>query len=89
MSDDNFTENKSKMPSHIAYSVEEGKGEKNHWQKIGAAWPAKNDGLTLKLNAVPLDGVVTLRSREELERLRAERQQSQGAAPKKHLNQEV
>lgn len=81
MNDDNFTERNTKMPSHIAYSVEEGKGDKNHWQKIGAAWPAKNDGLTLKLNAIPLDGVVSLRSREELERLRAERQQSREDKP--------
>lgn len=89
MNDDKFTEGKTKLPSHIAYSVEEGKGNKNHWQKIGAAWPAKNEGLTLKLNAVPLDGVVTLRSREELERLRAERQQTREANPRPSKNLEV
>ncbi len=76
MSDD-FTENKPKLPSHIAYSVEEGTGDKNHWQKIGAAWPAKDGGLSLQLNALPIDGKIALRSREELERMRAERQQTQ------------
>lgn len=74
---DNFTENKPKLPSHIAYSIEEGQGDKNHWQKIGAAWPAKNGGLSLQLSAIPIDGKIALRSREELERMRAERQQTQ------------
>lgn len=74
---DNFNENKPKLPSHIAYSVETGNDDKNHWQKIGAAWPAKDGGLSLQLNALPIDGKIALRSREELERMRAERQQTQ------------
>lgn len=73
---DNFTENKPKLPSHIAYSVEEGNNDKNHWHKIGAAWPTKDGGLSLQLNAVPIDGKIALRSRKELERMRAERQQT-------------
>ena len=86
MSEENFSENKRRQPSHIAYRVEEGKDDRNHWQKIGAAWPAKNDGLTLKLSAIPLDGTVVLRSREELERLRAERQNAPSDAPKQEVN---
>lgn len=77
---DNFTENKSKLPSHIAYSVAEGNDDKNHWHKIGAAWPAKDGGLSLHLNAIPIDGKVALRSREELERMRAERKQAHNQA---------
>jgi hypothetical protein len=77
MMSDNFSEKKTTLPSYIAYSVEEGKDNNNHWQKIGAAWESKGGGLSLKLNALPLDGRVALRSREELERLRAERQQTQ------------
>ena len=73
MSDpENFSE-KSNRPSHIAYSVKNGKDDQSHWTKIGAAWPAKDDGLTLQLDALPRDGTVQLRSRESLERLRAER----------------
>lgn len=72
---DNFSETKPKLPSHFAYSVEDGNDDNTHWQKIGAAWPAKGDGLSLKLNALPLDGRVVLRSREELERIRNERAQ--------------
>ena len=72
MSDDNFSES-TKQPSHIAYTVSEGKGDQSHWTKIGAAWPAKDDGLTLKLSSMPLDGRVVLRSRAELEKIRAEK----------------
>ena len=73
---ENFSENKPKLPSHIAYTIEEGKDNQNHWQKIGAAWPTKGGGLSLKLNAIPIDGNIALRSREELEKMRAQRQQS-------------
>ena len=87
---DNFTENKSKLPSHIAYSVESGNGDKEHWQKIGAAWPAKDDGLSLQLKALPLDGKIALRSREELERMRAEKQQqAQGQTQEQSQKQAI
>lgn len=74
MSSDNFTEDQPNRPSHIAYSVESGKDDKNHWHRIGAAWPTKGDGLNIKLTAIPIDGNIALRSREELERMRAERE---------------
>ena len=72
MSSDKFSE-KSKKPSHYAYIVSEGKGDQSHWTKIGAAWPAKDDGLILTLDALPRNGVVQLRSREQLEKMRVER----------------
>ena len=81
MSNDDFTESKSNRPSHIAYTVEAGSDEKNHWQKVGVAWTTKNDGLNVQLNSIPLDGKLVLRSRAELERMRAERQ-AQGDQPK-------
>lgn len=79
--DDNSTnENKSNLPSHVAYSVEKGNDDKDHWQKIGAAWPAKNGGLSLQLNAMPLNGKIALRSREALERMREDKEQAQEAS---------
>ena len=74
---DHFTENKPKQPSHIAYNVVDGKDNKHHWQKIGAAWPTKDGGLSVKVNAVPLNGEIQLRSREALEKMREQRQQKQ------------
>lgn len=64
----------------FAYTIEEGNNDKNYWHKIGAAWPTREGGLSLQLTAIPIDGKVALRSREELERIRAERQE----APKQH-----
>ncbi|GJL72002.1 MAG: hypothetical protein NMNS01_12010 [Nitrosomonas sp.] len=76
--DDHLTdENKPNLPSHYAYNVEKGADDKNHWQKIGAAWPAKDGGLSLQLKTIPLDGKIALRSREALERMREERGQTQ------------
>lgn len=80
MSTDDFSENKSNLPSHIAYSVESGRDDKNHWQKIGAAWRTKADGLNIQLTAIPLDGKIVLRSREELEKMRAEREAQSNSA---------
>jgi hypothetical protein len=74
VSTDDFSENKPNLPSHIAYSVEAGKDDKSHWHKIGAAWPTKGDGLNLQLTAIPLDGNIVLRSRDELEKMRSERE---------------
>ena len=52
----------SKKPSHIAYQVREGKGDKGYFTRIGAAWPNKDgNGFNIQLDAVPLDGHITLR----------------------------
>lgn len=76
--DDNFTgENKTNLPSHLAYSVEKGNDNKDHWQKIGATWPTKEGGFSLQINAMPINGKITLRSREALERMREDREQTQ------------
>ena len=52
----------SKRPSHIAYQVRKGKGDKGYFTRIGAAWPHKDgNGSNIQLDAVPLDGLITLR----------------------------
>lgn len=89
MSDDNFTEPKPRLPSYIAYHVEQGKDDRSHWQKIGAAWETKNNGLRLKVSSIPLNGTVELRPREELERLRAERQQDRNREPRQTVDPKV
>ena len=51
----------SKSPSYIAYTVREGK-DKSYFTRIGAAWPHKDGkGFNIQLDAVPLDGKITLR----------------------------
>lgn len=89
MSDNNhISENKPKLPSHYAYSVREGKDDKAHFTKIGAAWLASDDGLTVSVDAMPLDGKIHLRSRDALARMRAQRRQhtlkQDGHSPAEH-----
>ncbi|MDX2199492.1 MAG: hypothetical protein SF069_11045 [Phycisphaerae bacterium] len=61
MTDKNNT--KSNSPSHVVYQVRDrGQGQSGIWTRIGAAWP-HNDGkgFNVQIDAVPLDGKLTLR----------------------------
>ncbi len=50
-----------KAPAYIAYQVREG-NEKGYFTRIGAAWANKDGkGFNIQLDAVPLDGRITLR----------------------------
>lgn len=52
----------SKAPSHTAYQVREREGAKGFWTRIGSAWPhGDGKGFNIQLDAVPLDGRITLR----------------------------
>lgn len=52
-------------PSHIAYQVREN-GDKAYFNNIGAAFEHKDGkGYNINLDAVPVDGKVTLRTFEE------------------------
>jgi hypothetical protein len=52
----------TQKPTLLAYAVKErGKGKKAIWTRIGAAWPhGKSAGLSIELEALPLDGRVVL-----------------------------
>ncbi len=58
--------NNSKKPSHNVYTVRNGKeGSKDYWTKIGVAF-AHNDekGFSVILEALPVDGQLTIRKPE-------------------------
>lgn len=56
----------SRSPSHVAYQVREREGKKAIWTRIGSAWShADSKGFNIQLDAVPLDGRVTLRTVED------------------------
>jgi hypothetical protein len=70
MTDENTTEKAPAQPSHIAYQVRESADGKSYFNRVGAAYPHKDgNGFNLKLESMPVDGRVTLRS--PLERLTA------------------
>ncbi len=62
MTDSKKPETAPKAPTHIAYQVRDGKGDKGFWTRIGAAWQHKDgNGFNIQLECVPLDGRITLR----------------------------
>jgi hypothetical protein len=56
-----------KSPSHVAYQVRDrGEGKKAIWTRIGSAWQhADSKGFNIQLDAVPLDGRISLRHSAE------------------------
>ncbi|MEM6463200.1 MAG: hypothetical protein AAF724_14915 [Pseudomonadota bacterium] len=60
MSDD------TKRPSHIAYHVREDKEGKAYFNRVGSAFAHKDgEGFNVILDAVPVDGNLTLRTPKE------------------------
>ncbi len=54
----------NKKPSHIAYTTRQS-GEKTFWNACGAAWAHKDGkGFRIKLDAVPVNGVIELRTND-------------------------
>ena len=52
-----------RLPTHVAYQVREREGKNAIWTRVGSAWShADNKGFSIQLDAVPLDGRVTLRT---------------------------
>jgi hypothetical protein len=63
MSNTDETQTKtSKSPSHVVYQVRDREGAKGFFTRIGAAWPHKDGkGFNIQIDAIPLDGRLTLR----------------------------
>lgn len=52
----------AKAPTHTVYQVRDRNGQKGFWTRIGSAWPhADGKGFNVQIDAVPLDGRITLR----------------------------
>lgn len=56
-----------KAPRHYAYQVRDrGADAKAFWTRIGGAWAHRDGhGFNIQLDAVPLDGRITLRDAKE------------------------
>ena len=58
----------TKLPTHVAYQVRNREGKKAIWTRIGSAWAhADGSGFNIQLDANPVDGKLTLRTRTEKE----------------------
>ena len=67
MSEATTQDHGKKQPSHVAYQVRDrGEGKKSYWTRIGSAWAhADGNGFNIQIEAVPLDGRITLRVASE------------------------
>jgi hypothetical protein len=43
-------------PDFYVYVSRKGSDDKNHYTRVGAAWQVSNDGLSIKLDALPTNG---------------------------------
>ena len=75
----------SNDPVLIAYGVKQrSAGSRAHWQRVGEAFPHDSGaGLTIVLDAVPLDGRIILLERDAADdaRLQREAERFAGQAP--------
>ncbi len=49
-------QNNDKKPQLYAYQVRDTENGDSFWNRIGAAWPTKNNGFTIQLDCIPMDG---------------------------------
>ncbi len=47
----------------IVYTVTE-RGERSFWTKVGAAFPNRDGSMTVRLEAVPVNGILQIRDEE-------------------------
>ena len=67
MTDTTDRPSKPRTPTHLAYQVRDRDGDKGYWTRIGAAWQhADGKGFNIQIEAVPLDGRITLRVPSEM-----------------------
>lgn len=53
------------MPTHTCYTVRNrGQDKKAFWLSIGSAWTNKDGSLSLRLDALPINGEIVLRTRK-------------------------
>lgn len=58
----------TKTPTHSCYTVRPtGTDKKGFWVEIGAAWTNKDGSLSVKLDALPVNGDMVIQPRKETE----------------------
>lgn len=49
-----------KKPDYEVFVSRKGSDDKTHYSRVGAAWNVSNDGISVKLDALPTDGSLVL-----------------------------
>lgn len=56
----------NRLPSKAVFSItERGDGQRSIWTRIGAGWVNRDGSLTLRLEALPVNGVLQVREADE------------------------
>lgn len=59
--------NGGRKPDYLAYAVDDAKNGKSYWNRVGAAWVHKDGrGVDINLEALPVNGRISLREKAEL-----------------------
>lgn len=59
-------EKQNRTPSHLAYQVTDRENQKSIWTRVGSAWAhGDGKGFNIQLDALPLDGRISLRVYED------------------------
>lgn len=60
------TQPPGRKPDYMAYGIQEGNNGKTYANKVGAAWQHKDgEGVQIKLDSVPVNGEISLRTLRE------------------------
>ena len=51
---------RGQRPDYSVYVSRKGADDKNVYTRVGAAWNVSNDGISIKLDALPVDGSLIL-----------------------------
>ena len=49
----------------VVYTVIEREGTRSFWLRVGAAWTNRDGSVTLRLDALPVNGVLQIRDADE------------------------
>jgi len=53
-------------PTHTCFTVRDrGEGKKAFWARIGSAWTNRDGSFTIRLDALPIDGEIVVRTRKQ------------------------
>lgn len=50
----------NRKPDYEVFVSRKGSDDKTYYNRVGAAWNVSNDGISIKLDALPVDGSLVL-----------------------------
>ena len=54
----------AQQPPRVVYAISEREGARSVWTRIGSAWTNRDGSITVRLDALPVSGVMQIRDGE-------------------------